>query len=187
MEDSKYQYDARYKFKVGETPRCRVCNQDLLVGENWCMSHSVNFNYICNECNRIKNLSYVKSKESHARSIEYGRKYRENPEKTESRKQATKRWRESHKEYIKDKALQKNYGITLKEFHLLLSHQNNKCAICEVEFTENMPYKHVDHEHSSGIVRGILCVACNQGIGSFKDNPIVIRLSIDYLKKHSGE
>lgn len=49
------------------------------------------------------------------------------------------------------------------------------CEIC------NGPAQAVDHDHTTGRVRGVLCSACNRGIGLFEDNPELLAAAIDYL------
>ena len=67
-----------------------------------------------------------------------------------------------------DKLL-KTYGISLEDYHQMLYNQDGFCCICSIPFTENTrPY--VDHNHSTGQVRGLLCFHCNTGLGHFKDN-----------------
>jgi hypothetical protein len=72
------------------------------------------------------------------------------------------------------------YGITDAEFDQLLILQGGKCKICG---TSNFPYKgpHVDHDHSTKKVRGLLCLNCNRGIGAFKEDPTLLKKALDYL------
>lgn len=61
-----------------------------------------------------------------------------------------------HKEVVRDQALKHKYGMTLKEYRELERLQQGKCAICL------QPKRLVvDHDHSSGEVRGLLCIHCN--------------------------
>lgn len=91
--------------------------------------------------------------------------------------------------YIKDKntKLKKAYGITLEEYEELLSKQNGKCAICSVDNNSkycNKPRAFaVDHCHTTGKIRGLLCSDCNTGIGLFKDNTNLLHFAIKYLNK----
>lgn len=55
--------------------------------------------------------------------------------------------------------------------------QNNKCFICDEEAKLV-----VDHDHSTGKVRGLLCSICNTGIGMFKDSTKNLEKAIEYLK-----
>lgn len=68
------------------------------------------------------------------------------------------------------------YGLSLEDFAALKADQESRCAICnfEVELV-------VDHDHESGLVRGLLCKSCNTGIGMFRDNPDFLRSAISYL------
>jgi hypothetical protein len=65
----------------------------------------------------------------------------------------------------------------------MLSEQSGVCKICG----EPCPtYKHalaVDHNHTTGKVRGLLCNNCNNGLGRFRDNPQYLRAAADYLEK----
>jgi hypothetical protein len=57
--------------------------------------------------------------------------------------------------------------------------QNNQCAICKEKFAKT---PHVDHCHTTGKVRGLLCWQCNIGIGLLKDNIEVCLAAADYLR-----
>jgi len=84
-----------------------------------------------------------------------------------------------HKEYI----LTKNYGITLEERNEIINEQDGKCAICrkELDYDKNT---HVDHDHETGMARGILCYHCNMAIGLLMDDPEIARLATEYLIKY---
>lgn len=75
------------------------------------------------------------------------------------------------------------YGLTHDEHDALLARQNNACAICG-EPGENWAERglHVDHDHESGLVRGLLCGRCNLGLGYFKDSPDRLAAAVEYLK-----
>ena len=59
----------------------------------------------------------------------------------------------------------------------MLTQQGNVCAICG---SGNIPLQ-VDHSHSSGKVRGMLCAKCNRGLGLFYDNQKFLRKAREYL------
>jgi hypothetical protein len=73
--------------------------------------------------------------------------------------------------------LRRRYGIGQAEFDRMLAEQAGRCAICG----EPDP-QHVDHDHRTGWVRGILCFNCNGGLGQFKDSPRILAGAITYLK-----
>jgi hypothetical protein len=75
------------------------------------------------------------------------------------------------------------YKITKEEFNYLVKLQNNKCKICNNEF-KGLKNTHVDHNHKSGKVRGLLCDTCNRGLGYFHDDIIKLEKAIEYLKQN---
>ena len=86
----------------------------------------------------------------------------------------------------KNRALQNNYGISLKDYYEMEKQQDYKCAICGTnEKNKRTKYFDVDHCHETGKVRGLLCTNCNQGLGKFKDNIHLLKQVITYLE-HSA-
>jgi len=64
----------------------------------------------------------------------------------------------------------------------MLKEQGGGCAICgETKPLKGKNYLCVDHCHETGEVRGILCHACNTGLGKFKDSPELLHTAINYL------
>lgn len=98
--------------------------------------------------------------------------------------------RESHPMYWKDAGLRTKFGITLAEYGELLLKQNGACAICKRAETDTRNGKvkalAVDHDHETGVVRALLCVACNTGLGKFRDDPDLLIEASNYIKHHSG-
>ena len=84
------------------------------------------------------------------------------------------------KDEIKNNSYKTKYNISLEDYNKMLINQNNKCDICKIEFNNLV----VDHCHTTGKVRGLLCNGCNSGIGFFKENKVTILNSIEYLNKH---
>lgn len=64
------------------------------------------------------------------------------------------------------------YGITPDQYVLMMESQNYSCAICGKKFgtSTQMDGPCVDHDHTTGVVRGLLCRRCNMGIGFFENN-----------------
>lgn len=102
--------------------------------------------------------------------------------KTEKGKEAEKRYRESKcfKESSRSRRLFWRYGITVKDYDSMLKSQGGVCAICKRESRKRL---YVDHCHTTGKVRGILCVSCNFAIGLMDDDISIIEKSIQYLQK----
>lgn len=84
------------------------------------------------------------------------------------------------------KRLRRDYGITLEIYFEMLQAQGRACLICRSSFDEiNKP--HVDHCHTTGAVRGILCRWCNQGLGMFRDEPDRMRQAAIYIEHSRAE
>ena len=85
--------------------------------------------------------------------------------------------------------LKKAYGISTSDFDELLKAQGGVCAICKQAPSRtafNTQRLHVDHNHGTGKIRGLLCLNCNRGIGAFQDNFELLHLAATYLEKHDG-
>lgn len=74
------------------------------------------------------------------------------------------------------------YGLTPEAYIEMLNEQEGKCCICENDTEEILQ---VEHDHKTGIVRGLVCGNCNKMLGQAKDNPKVLRAGADYLEKNS--
>lgn len=94
----------------------------------------------------------------------------------------------------RDKHRLANYGMTWEQYQSLLDAQGGGCAICGQACSSGRLLA-VDHDHTccpdvakscGGCVRGLLCGACNQGIGKFEDAPERLRAAADYLERRSG-
>ena len=74
------------------------------------------------------------------------------------------------------------YGITVADFREMWNMQAGRCAICLCRLVDDgSRHTHVDHDHATGAVRGLLCVDCNVALGRFKDNPDNIKRAAEYL------
>lgn len=93
--------------------------------------------------------------------------------------------------YSRARRLRANYGITLEQFDQMAAEQKYACAICGEHPApvgkHNRDTLNVDHDHSTGKVRGLLCVSCNLGLGNFGENPARLLRAMDYLARHRGE
>ena len=100
----------------------------------------------------------------------------------------SKRKKEWYKEN-KEKALNDNYkykyGISLKEYNELNKIQNGCCAICGKSEQENKRKLAVDHCHTTGRVRKLLCANCNTALGLVKENKETLILMVSYLMEHN--
>lgn len=79
----------------------------------------------------------------------------------------------------------KSYGITIEEYEKLLKIQNNKCSICKSDDPKRSASTvfSIDHCHTTGKVRGLLCTSCNIILGHARDSVEILQQAINYLNK----
>ena len=77
------------------------------------------------------------------------------------------------------------YGISISDYEEILSRQGGGCAVCgaRVADARGRPL-HVDHDHTTGAVRGLLCVRCNVALSYLRDDPAIALRMADYLQDH---
>jgi hypothetical protein len=73
---------------------------------------------------------------------------------------------------------QRRYGLTPEQVWAMEKAQNGCCAIC----ANKVAQYHIDHCHTTGKVRGLLCVNCNRGLGAFRDNVQNMEKALEYLQ-----
>lgn len=82
-----------------------------------------------------------------------------------------------------DRWLRRKYGITLAERNAMIADQCGLCAICAAPLDLQSRRTHVDHDHNTGRVRGVLCHDCNTGLGMFKDSIASLEFALAYLRR----
>ena len=141
---------------------------------------------------------------------EWARKrYAENPEYRRRRNENNRAYRAVHKAEINERRRQRRrnpeyrekqenaqrlrnrrksklevYGITLEDYNAMLVRQGGVCEICKKQRPETLC---IDHCHSTGKVRGLLCRNCNSALGFYEDDPRVTRAATVYLEAAHGE
>ena len=93
-----------------------------------------------------------------------------------------KRYRLEHKEAIRLQRMEKRYGLSKSDYEKLLLKQGGACAICRGTKWEGSG-PHIDHDHASGNVRGILCTRCNTALGQIHDSLATARGLVEYLEQ----
>lgn len=96
----------------------------------------------------------------------------------EEYQQRQKRWRDANPGYRNRRV----YGLSPEEYQAMFDSQFGFCAICGTAPKDGK--FHVDHCHTSGVVRGLLCSHCNQMLGMAKDNPETLMKAAAYLRLH---
>ena len=88
------------------------------------------------------------------------------------------------KEIARNSHTKRKYGITLEQETALKIKQDNKCSICNDLLGDG--YKtHIDHCHTTGQIRGILCQSCNLLLGAAKDSTKLLKSAQKYLNKYT--
>lgn len=125
----------------------------------------------CKKCENLCHFDYVQK----------------NREKVYKKK---KEWNKNNPNKVKkwdfEKGIKYRYGLSIDKYNEMLNDQNNKCAICNENFThKNKPC--IDHNHEDLKVRALLCRKCNALIGLSNENIIILYNSIKYLEKYNGK
>lgn len=146
----------------------------------------------CTSCNLWKPLDqYPKNKNSALGIYSYcsecsNERGRENHKKY--RAKGAPDWENKRRKYRNAYYL-RTYGITADEFDFKLSEQEGCCEICKTSLCvdEDPKKAHLDHNHDTGQIRGVLCVRCNKGIGFFLENEDYLGEAAKYLRKYREE
>ncbi len=103
-------------------------------------------------------------------------------------KEYCRKYNAEHKEAVtkmKLKSLFKQkYHLSYDDYTALLASQNGVCAICR-NFETVRPRLSVDHSHSTGKLRALLCHSCNVGLGHFRDSVGLLQDAAKYLEKYA--
>ena len=151
------------------TKTCSICSEEKSVNDFYASSG-----------NHCKPCHYVRSRAWHlanpGKSAEASRKWRSKPENREKERQA---WRAPRKREDRRAGwLKGKYGMTVADFDKMAAAQNYCCFLCG---DDEMDEFHVDHNHDTGKVRGLLCSNCNTGIGLLRECPKLFERAAQYV------
>lgn len=107
----------------------------------------------CKPCHKLAVAAYEKTAEC--------REYRKVWAKGLTRQDYMKAYLLKNKDAYYYRHAKRKYGLSKEEILTLFATQNGKCAICKVPEVETGERFHIDHNHSTGKVRGLLCRSCN--------------------------
>lgn len=99
---------------------------------------------------------------------------------------ATLGGREYTRKYVavRKSILKRRFGLTLGTYEALLVKQNGVCAVCE-RLPEGRQLD-IDHDHVTGVVRGLLCGSCNRALGQLKEDVVVVEALAGYLRAYKA-
>ena len=146
----------------------------------------------CKKCNAEYHVNW--SKDNTERSREIKAKWNKaNPEKHRGdpvkAKKAQAKWRKENPGRQARNArrwhLEKTYGLSLEDYHIMLAKQEGKCSMCGVDNNGKHENFYVDHDHKTGKVRSLLCKSCNFMVGVVETKEDLLGLSKQYLNKHT--
>jgi hypothetical protein len=156
--------------------RCKVCGETKSLSEFYKATGAADGHRgECKECNLARKKQWYAANRdaviSKVKKWQADNRDRHNAYQREYRRANAGAMREGH--------LKRTFGITQADYDALLEAQGGGCAICG-----KAPGKislHVDHDHETGEIRGLLCVGCNNALGQFHDDPRLLVRAIDYV------
>lgn len=132
---------------------------------------------------KSKNVAYREKNKD--RLLEYGRQYYASHR--EQNLASNRRWRKNNPVRVAELdriRTFREYGISADDYDKKLEAQNGCCAICRSASSGGRTkVLSIDHDHATGLVRGLLCGSCNLGIGKFADDPERLVAAAEYLKQ----
>lgn len=144
--------------------KCNQCSETLPLENFYKRNDSTKYQNKCKKCMDKNYKNY----------------YKNNSEKILNQQQTQSLDKRREQEYLR------KYNMTLNEWNSIFESQNFSCAICGTKNFTGAGFKpHVDHNHSNGKIRGLLCADCNHGIGKLKEDISILYKAIEYLKKHN--
>ena len=165
--------------KDGFGSRCKLCA--IEQAKEWRINNTSRRNHLAQEW-RKKNKDCINNRRR--------KWYHENESEVRSYQMA---WRKKNPDNVRKSYLWTHYRITPEQFDVMLDLQDGRCAICRATEPGGRGEWHIDHDHeccpsnrrSCGkCIRALLCQRCNQGIGLFNDDVIIMKKAITYLTKH---
>lgn len=159
----------------GHTRPCRNCKANKTVDLFPAAPENVGgSSYECSECFQARHARWRDDNRGHVRSE--GRKtMRKFASKLEKGVQAAR---------VRKSRLKVKYGLTEEDVASMRLAQSGRCLICSIEFGKTSwgyDAANIDHNHRTGMVRGLLCTKCNRGLGLFCDDPRLLAKAAKYL------
>jgi hypothetical protein len=186
----KFKREIRHDVRESDPKKCLKCGELKPLIEFTIHNRARGYHRnLCHDCEKEMKREYCKTpqgKKTYAewrelnqeKVVRYKEFYKNDPTHVERTKQ-----------YHKRKRLMDDYGLTLDAYNEILKEQGGCCAICESGTADMNGRKnmfHVDHDHNTGKIRGLLCHNCNVSLGLMKDSPLLLLKAAEYLNRTLG-
>jgi hypothetical protein len=147
---------------------CTLCRRILPKGNfNKDKSNRDGLEHRCRSCRNEYKRSFWAKPEVRDRWIKKSKEFRKTHEGQRSRRRS---------------AWKSRYNLSEDVYYQMCKTQNYSCAVCGIRVTGN-DHLHVDHDHASGKVRGLLCRCCNTAVGMVRESREILKNLIVYLEQ----
>lgn len=176
----RYREKLKGRAEVPATPQAKTCAtcKSSKVAEHFgkCRASLDGLQYDCKMCQRTA------SRARYAADLETSRAY--------SKERAARR-RVRSPEKVREARLRWAHGVGVEVYNTFLEKQGGVCAVCKQAETNKFKGKVrdlcLDHDHTTGKKRGLLCVRCNRALGLLRDDPSVVRNMLEYISEHMSQ
>lgn len=157
--------------------RCSTCHEEKAVGA-FTPSVVARGCGVCRKCKQIAKLDYLRRNRTKVNAANRARRMRRGEA---ARAVARTHYRDNREKY-RGYNLGK-YGITAADYDALIALQGGGCACCGAKANRDGKRLAVDHDHDTGVVRGILCSNCNRGVAALGDHIDGVRRALAFLER----
>jgi hypothetical protein len=172
--------------ELGQFSKKERCERGHLLSETAVYFPGRPDERVCSKCRVLNTKRWRDKKWENENPGKVKESYRKYYQKNKEKKlEYCKEQYLKNKEHRKWAAIKRKYGITKDDFDKLFKAQNESCAICgKKDFTQWT--LNIDHCHTTGKVRGILCNNCNTAIGALQEDVTILLNAIKYIHRHNN-
>jgi hypothetical protein len=161
---------------------CNNCNSNKPINKFYKNSGSKdNLDTYCKECRLSRNKIWRKNNPEKVKNVQ-------KQWKSKNRKRYNEinlKWKKDNTQKVIESGIKYRYGLDPVSYRKMLEDQGHKCMICNRHESELKQRLNIDHNHETGVVRGLLCDICNRGLGFLGADrgTHLLRAAILYLEK----
>lgn len=197
VEKSLDQYGKDPRNSTGVTGICNLCkqlaNKALREKRIQTQSYTEQKAKACSQCHTVKEPSLFFKDQAMpdglatvCKECKTAKTYAWREANKDKYNKSAREWGKNNPQKRYGSEIKRRYGCTLEQYNQMLIDQDGKCAVCGTLHNpaEKKGRLYVDHCHSSGKVRALLCGSCNSMLGYSKDDIAILEKAIEYLEKH---